>query len=77
MFKDLANVIYDKDYKIIIFKDKVNIVNYNEVLIFEDNVILIKLEQCLFKIKGEGLSIIRSYNKELLIKGKIKTIEFG
>lgn len=77
MFKNLTNVIYDKTFKITVLKDKINITNYQEILVFEDETILVKTTEKLIKIKGENLIINRLYNKELLIEGKIKNIEFG
>lgn len=77
MFRNLTNVMYDKAFKVTILKDKIDIINYQEVLIFEEETILIKTEERLVKIKGENLTINRLYNKELLIEGQIKTVEFG
>ena len=77
MFRELKNVIYDKTFKVIILKNKVNIVNYTDILIFEDETILVKSLDNIVKVKGSNLVINRLYNKELLIEGKIKTVEFG
>lgn len=76
MFKDIKNIIYDKNFRITIFKNKININNYYEILVFEDNQILVKAE-FLIKIKGSNLVITRLENNELLIEGEIKNIEFG
>lgn len=77
MFKDLENIIYDKKFKVTIFKNKININNYKEILIFEESQILVNTEEYLVKVKGENLTIICLLENELLIEGKIKTVEFG
>ena len=76
MINDLKKVIFDKEFKVTVFQKKININNYVDILIFEENQILIKTEQCLVKIKGSNLSIIRLLENELLIEGKIKSVEF-
>ena len=55
MFKNLTNVIYDKTFKITVLKDKINITNYQEILVFEDETILVKTTEKLIRIKGENL----------------------
>lgn len=77
MFKDLRNIIYDKEFKVTIFKNGVNINNYKEILIFEENQILVSTNEASVKVRGENLTINRLLENELLIEGKIKTVEFG
>lgn len=77
MFKDLKNIIYDKKFKVTILKNQVNINNYKEILIFEESQILVSTEEYSVRVKGENLTINRLLENELLIEGKIKTVEFG
>lgn len=77
MFKDLRNIIYDQKFKITILENKVDINNYQEILVFEENQILVTANNCVINIKGQNLTISRLLEHELLIEGKIKTIEFG
>lgn len=77
MFKDLKNIIYDKNFKVTILKNQININSYKEIMIFEENQILVSTEEYLVKVKGENLTIIRLLENELLIEGKIKSVEFG
>ena len=76
MYKQLTNMIYDKKLKIISYENKVSINNYEEILIFEYNQILIKTKSKNIKITGDNLVITRLENKEVLVEGIIKTIEF-
>ena len=77
MFRDLTNIIHDKTFRILILNNTMNINNYEDILIFEDNQILIKSNNKLIKIKGNNLSITRLENKEVQIEGKIINIELG
>ena len=77
MFKDLKNIIYDKKFKVTILKNQININNYKEILIFEESQILVSTEEYSVRVKVENLAINRLLENELLIEGKIKTVEFG
>ena len=77
MFKDLTKLVYDKTFKLTLFFNKININNYEEILIFEDNLVLIKSFDRIIKIKGSGLSMKKLENNELLIEGAIRTIDLG
>lgn len=77
MFKDLKNIIYDKTFRITIFEDKVDIINYENILVFEDEKIIIKTNKGLVKIIGKDLVVSKLFNSEVLIKGNIKKVELG
>ncbi len=76
MFRELKNVIYDKNFKMTILENQINIKPFKDILIFEENKLLIKTENKIIKIKGENLTINKLENYEILILGKIITIEF-
>lgn len=77
MFKELRNVIYDNNFKITVLENKVDINNYKEIIVFESNLIIVTTKIYTIKVTGENLTISRLYEHELLIDGKIKTVEFG
>lgn len=77
MIKNLRSIVYDEIFKIIILKNKINIINYLDILIFEDELIQIQSKEGLIKIKGTNLTINKLYNNELLIEGNIKSVELG
>lgn len=77
MFREIIDMIHDKKLKIIIYEDQIDIVNYDDILVLEDNQVLIKTKTKTIKIKGESLIITRLENNEILIKGKIKSIDMG
>lgn len=77
MFKELNKFFYDKNFRIIIFDRGININNYDEVLLFESNKILIRIKDKIIKITGENLTIKRFENKEIFISGIINNINMG
>ena len=77
MFKDLTNIIRDKRLRITLLDNCINISNYDDILIFEDNQVLVKVKNKTIKVKGESLSITRLENNEVQIEGKIKIIDMG
>ena len=76
MFRELKNVIYDKNFKMTILEDKISIKPFKDILTFEENELLIKTENKIIKIKGENLTINKLEKYEILILGNIITIEF-
>lgn len=75
MLKDLRTYILENEFKINILIGKVDIVNYTEIDHFDDSKILVRHKNGLVIIKGENLTISKLLNDELLIIGKIKTVE--
>ena len=77
MFKELNKFFYDQNFKIIIFDRGINIYNYDEVLLFESNKILIRIKDKIIKIIGKDLTIKRFENKEIFISGILNNINMG
>lgn len=76
MFRGLIGKVYENKCKIVIESNFLDIINFEKILVFETNNILIKTKEKLINIKGNDLSITKSYDEELLIKGSITKIEF-
>lgn len=76
MLKDLRTYILENEFKINILIGKIDIVNYIEIDHFDDTKIMVRYEKGLVVIKGENLTISKLLNDELLILGKIKSLEF-
>ena len=77
MFRDLTSVIHDNTFRITLLNNLMNINNYEDILIFEDDQILIRTTNKMIKIKGKNLSITRLENNEVQIEGTIITIDMG
>lgn len=75
MLKEINNYINDKEFRINIFKDKINIVNYENIISLEDSFISLLTTDNKIIIKGKNLVLLKILEKELLIKGKLKSLE--
>lgn len=70
----ISEFILDSNFRITIFEDKINIINYNNIDIFENDRIVVNNK---IKIIGKNLSIVKLLADELLIKGEILKVIFG
>ncbi len=76
MFSKLRNYIKQEETKIYYIKNKINVINYKKILVFEDNKILIEIIDDILEIKGANLIIKRFEKEELLVEGSIYSITF-
>lgn len=76
MFSKLRNYIKQEETKIYYRKNKLDIINYKKILIFEDNKILVEIIDDILEIKGVNLIIKRFEKEELLVEGSIFSITF-
>ena len=72
MLKEINNYINDKEFRINIYKDIINIVNYKKIISLEENYISILTKDKKIIIKGEKLHLLKILENELLIKGSFK-----
>lgn len=76
MLKDLRNYILENKFRINIYENNIDIINYNEIDHFDDKIIIIRYEKGIITVKGENLIITRLLEDELLINGEIRNLEF-
>ena len=62
---------FQKEFKIYIFKDKINIVNYSKINLITEKEIKIDF----ITIIGDDLTVIKMVDNEILIKGIIKELK--
>lgn len=74
-FKNFDRYLMDLDYKITIYKNKVHVMNYLEVVDFSDTRVVIRYEEGESIFTGKNLVVSRMQDSELLIEGKIISIE--
>lgn len=77
MLKNIVQYVKNDDFYINIWKNKINIVNFKEIVILEENKIVIMSPSNKIIIKGSNLSINKLLEDELLITGIFTLIEFG
>ncbi len=71
----IKEFINPKDLKITYFTNLVNISNYDDIILLNDNKIILKKTNKFITIKGENLTLKKLLDEEILIQGNIKTIE--
>ena len=75
IFNKLDRYLIDKEYKMIITENQLNIINYKELKDFSNTKIIIKTSNKLITITGNNLVVSKMQDNEVLITGTIKTIE--
>lgn len=75
LINSFRNYILDEEFKINIYKDKVNVVNYIDIVNFTSKEVTIKYDGGLLLIIGNNLSISRLLIDEVLVTGNIEKIE--
>lgn len=76
MLNHLRTYILENEFKITVFTNKIDILNYLEIDHFDDTKIIVRHNKGLVIVKGENLTISKLLNDELLILGQIKNLEF-
>ena len=77
MLKNIVNYVRNNEFYINIWKNKINIVNFKEIVIMEDEKIVIMADVGKVIIRGRNLSINKLLENELLIMGVFCSIELG
>ena len=55
--KDIRNQLLDLDFKIVLKHNEINIINYIELLDFNENMIKIKYNEGILKVEGKDLKL--------------------
>lgn len=75
--KGIVNYIRDNDFRMNIIKNKIDIVNYIDLLSMSEERVSLTSSLGRIVIKGTSLSVKKLLNKEILIVGNIISIEMG
>lgn len=73
---NLRSYILENKFKITIFENKVNIINYLEIDAFDENKIIVRYKNGNVIVSGNNLIISKLLDEELLISGDILKVEF-
>ncbi len=71
----IKKYIVDGEFRLIFFSDQVYIVNFDKILELNGSNITIRSNNEIFSINGKNLSLRRLLEREVLISGRIKSIE--
>ena len=77
MLKSLKKYLNDNDYSINIWDSFIDINNFNEIIILEDNRVIVSISNKKITISGDNIVINKLLNNELLLSGNFNSITFG
>lgn len=75
LVSNIRSFLLEDDFEIRVYKNKVNIVNYDSIGHFDSNKIIIYYNTGTILIKGQNLVVSKLLNDEILITGVIQNIE--
>ncbi len=75
IFDRIDNYLIDKKYKIIIMKNYLDIINYDEILDFSDKEINVRYKEGITKIIGDNLFISKMLDDEIVVIGNIISLD--
>ncbi len=73
---NIKNFLYDKQYFISNFEDNIHVYNYEKIIKAKIDIIILEFDKFTLNIKGEKLLIKKLFKNEILIEGKIKSLEY-
>ena len=71
LISKLDRYLENKNYEIIIKENKINIINFQEIIDFSVNKISLRCENKIINIEGKNLIISKMLDEEILITGII------
>lgn len=77
MLKSINKFIINNEYSINIWKNYIEINNFTDVILLEDNEVIIEIDKKIIKIKGKEIYIKKLVDKEILLSGDFETINLG
>jgi len=72
----IDNYVNDRKYSMIYKNNKINIINYTEIVDFSSTLISVRYENDVYHVFGNNLVISRMMDSEILITGDISNISF-
>ena len=76
LVKMIDNYINNKKFSILYKDNKLDIINYNEIIDFSSSKISIRYNNNTYHIEGNNLVISKMMEQEILITGDINSITF-
>ncbi len=73
----LDNYLYDREYKITVKENYVDIVNYDEIVDFELTKISVRYKNKIIIIEGNNLTISKMIDNEVLVTGLVTSIRIN
>lgn len=76
IINSINSYIREEEFKVVILKNRVNVVNFKELGLIDTNKIIIKNDNQQLIIRGNDLVISKLLSDEILILGNVETLEF-
>lgn len=73
--KKIKEFINSKQLRLNYIDNKLNVVNYDEIVLLTDEKIILTKDKKVIIIKGLNLTLLKLLEEEILINGSIKMIE--
>lgn len=77
LFDKLDRYLEDNDYKVTISKGMIHIINYLEIVDFSSTRVVVRYQEGTTTLLGTDLVVSKMMDDELLITGKLKSIEYN
>lgn len=77
IFDYLDRYLIDKEYKITICGNKIHVMNYLEIEDFSSTRVVVRYQEGKTVLLGDDLVVSKMQDEELLIIGKLKSIEYN
>lgn len=75
MLRNVYEYVKDNEFRFTVYNNRIHIVNYIRIDFLTNNELLIIGDDSKIKIKGNNLVLNKLLNKEILIIGKVYSIE--
>lgn len=75
--RGIINYVRDNEFRMNIIENKIDIVNYNDLLSMSEERVSLTSSIGRIVIRGSSLTVKKLLNKEILIVGNISSIEMG
>ena len=75
MLRNIYEYIKDDEFRFTIFNNRIHIINYVKIVSLNSDFILVESNDRKISIKGEELVLNKMLDKEILVIGRINSIE--
>jgi len=72
----IKNIFAESEFRITIFNNCLNVLNYKKIVFLSDSKIIINYLNKSLVIYGDNLTLLKLLDNELLVGGSVKSIEF-
>lgn len=77
IFDRMNNYLLDREFKVEVFSNNVHIINFEELLDFNNKEVKVKYNKKIVVVKGKDLVVTKMVEDEILITGLIEIIKFN